>query len=65
MVANEKGRNRQRKRRFFSDTMEAQGRSGDENVMPELIWRPCKDPGDREVQCYVHPEVPAEYQVKL
>lgn len=26
-----------------------------ENEMPESIWRQCRDPGDRGVQCYTHP----------
>lgn len=26
-----------------------------ENEMPKSIWRQCRDPGDRGVQCYTHP----------
>lgn len=28
----------------------------DENKMPESIWRQCRDPGDRGVECHSHPE---------
>ncbi len=60
MIQNEKGRNRHIAIYIYQRPWKLERSAWwwiwmHENEMPKSIWRQCRDPGDRGVQCYTHP----------